>query len=260
MLAALLRDARGLLLDLNGVFFEDDRSLPGSRAALTALGSSSLPRRFATNTTTKTRAELAASLAAMGLPIAENELVTPLQAAVHHLRSMGKPRVHLVLRDNLKSEFAEFDQEHTHPDAIVIGDIGERWNYPIMNQLFAMTMFGAKIIALHKGRYWQRDNALRLDIGAFVAGLEYASGHSATVIGKPSASFYAMAASELGCSPQNVIMFGDDIQSDIQGAQDAGMRAVLVRTGKYRDELLRSSKISPDAIIDSVGDLAEQLT
>ena len=117
-----------------------------------------------------------------------------------------------------------------------------------MNKVFGMVIRGAEMVALHKGRYWQMEDGLRMDIGAFVAGLEYVTGKSATVIGKPSESFFSLVLEDLGLGAGEVVMIGDDIINDIQGAQKAGMQAVLVKTGKYRPELVETSDVKPDLI------------
>ena len=164
-----------------------------------------------------------------------------------------------MLSESVKSDFAEFEQSDTNPDVVVIGDIGDRWNYEVMNRVFKMLNNGAELIALHKGKYWQAEGDLQLDIGAFVSGLEYASGKSATVVGKPSSSFFKLALAELELPAEQIIMVGDDIDSDIGGAKNEGLRGILVKTGKYRQELVEDSDVKPDRVINSVADLAEIL-
>ena len=94
-----------------------------------------------------------------------------------------------------------------------------------------------------------------MDIGAIVTGLEYATGKKATTLGKPNKEFFQAALDDLGCSSKDVIMVGDDLINDIGGAQALGIKSVLVKTGKYRKEILEKSDIIPDAIIDSIADL-----
>lgn len=96
-----------------------------------------------------------------------------------------------------------------------------------------------------------------MDIGAFVAGLEYVTGTEAVVMGKPSKDFFETALQSLDLRPEDAVMVGDDIESDIGGAQRAGIRGILVRTGKFRDELVARSKVEPDAVIDSVANLLD---
>ena len=129
----------------------------------------------------------------------------------------------------------------------------------MLNEVFACLTRGAKLIAIHKNRFWQTEHGLQMDIGAFITGLEYAANTQAMLIGKPSADFFNMALTDLNMQSNEVLMVGDDIDSDVGGAQTAGLMGVLVRTGKYRQAYAESSAIKPDAVIDSVADLPELL-
>jgi len=142
---------------------------------------------------------------------------------------------------------------------VIVGDVGKSWDYDLMNRVFRMVIGGAELVALHKGRYWQVEDGLRMDIGAFVAGLEYATGKQATVIGKPSAEFFHLALADMRLDPEAVAMIGDDIGGDVGGAQSVGMKGVLVRTGKYREDLVSGSGITPDMIVDSIADIPDLL-
>lgn len=142
------------------------------------------------------------------------------------------------------------------PDAIILGDLGERWSYGLLQEAFEYLMSGAALIALSRDRYWFRGDGLALDAGPFVAALEYAAERSAAVAGKPSPGFYAAALRSLGVQPTgSAAMVGDDLWSDVQGAQRAGLQGWLVRTGKYREEALRESGITPDRILHSIAAL-----
>ena len=144
------------------------------------------------------------------------------------------------------------------PDAVLVGDLGERWTYALMQEAFDYLMSGAGLIALSRDRYWLDAGRLALDAGPFVAGLEFAAGKSAVVAGKPSPAFYAAALAQPGAgySRRPSAMVGDDLWSDVQGAQRAGLQGWLVRTGKYREAVLRESGIRPDRILDSIAALA----
>ena len=96
-----------------------------------------------------------------------------------------------------------------------------------------------------------------MDIGAFVAGLEYVTQKEAIVIGKPSKDFFDLAVEDMGLPVGEVVMVGDDINSDVGGAQQAGLKGVLVKTGKYREQLVRHADVPPDLVIESVAKLQE---
>jgi HAD superfamily hydrolase (TIGR01458 family) len=245
---------RGLLSDLDGVWFVGDEPIPGAGETLAALRRRKLPLRLVTNTTTRTREEIAARLGKMGLEFAAGEIITSTQAAVLYLREQGRPSCHLLVSDGVRDAFAEFPESEP-ADYVVLGDIGNRWSYDILNDAFNRIIGGAQLLAMHKGRYWQVSEGLRLDIGAFVAGLEYATGRRAIVAGKPEPLVFRSALSDMGVAPEDAVMVGDDAVSDVGGAQAAGVRGVLVRTGKFREELVEASGVAPDLVIDSVADL-----
>jgi HAD superfamily hydrolase (TIGR01458 family) len=142
------------------------------------------------------------------------------------------------------------------PDAILVGDLGERWTYALLQEAFEHLMEGAALLALSRDRYWLQGERLALDAGPFVAALEFATGKEATVAGKPSPAFYSAALASLGLTPStSAAMVGDDLWSDVEGAQRAGLQGWLVRTGKYRDAVLQESGIRPDRILDSIAAL-----
>lgn len=245
----------GMLFDLDGVLYIGDQLIPGAAETVEYVKAKGIACRFVTNTTTRSLASLFAKVKGLGLPIEKNEIISPPKAAADYLREKGSPRCLLIIDEATREDFKGLDTTEDNPDYIVIGDYGKRWDFELLNRLFNLIVNGAKLLALHKGRYWQTNEGLRLDIGAFVTGLEYATDTKAIVIGKPERTFYQMALKSMGLSASEVIMVGDDIESDIGGAQRAGMKGVLVKTGKYRKDLVDASDISPNLIIDSVAGL-----
>lgn len=244
--------AKGLLLDLNGVFYVANRTLKGAASTIQQLKESGIPHRFATNNTTESVAGLSYRLQTMGLPITPESIISAPYATVLYLRQKGNPTIFPLLSQSTRQDFAEFKVSETAADVVVLGDMAEDWNYPALNRAFKLIMQGAELVALHKGKYWQWEAGLQLDIGAFVAGLEFATDQRATVIGKPNASFFQLALEDLGLPADQVVMVGDDIEDDISGAQAAGIRGVLIKSGKYRETLVQKSAITPDVVIDSL--------
>ncbi len=225
---------RGVLLDLAGVIYEGDHALPGAVDAVARLRAGGLPLRFVTNTTRKTKQALLERLTQLGLDIKEDELFTPASAARDWLSRNDATPV-LVVHPNLESEFASVPAGPAR--AVVVGDAGEAFDYGHLNTAFRALVDGAELIALAKNRTFKDDDGkLSLDAGAFVTALEYASGQTARVLGKPSPDFFAGALASMDCRPEGAVMVGDDAEADVAGALQAGLaRALLVRTGKYRD-------------------------
>lgn len=250
---------QGLLLDLNGVFYVANRVLPGAIAAIEALSASGLPYRFVTNNTTESVQTLSQGLQSMGLPIAPDAIISAPMAAVLHLRQQGNPKIYPLLAADAQQDFAEFPISDTQAEVVVIGDMGDEWNYRVLNRAFRLVMQGAELLALHKGKFWQWEAGLQLDIGAFVAGLEYATDAAATIVGKPNAEFFHLALAELNLPSAQVAMVGDDLEADVAGAQGAGLRGILVKTGKYRPHIAAELGVEPDLTLETIADLVPWL-
>ncbi len=246
---------RALLIDLDGVLYVEERPLPGAREAVAELRAAGLGLRFVTNTTARSRRATLEKLAALGFELERDELVTPAALARRRCEERGYRRVALIMDAAVKEDFAGLEEVDSDPDAVIMGDLGSAFGFEILNHAFRMVFGGAELIALQKNRFWLTGDGLSLDAGPFVAAVEYASGREAEVVGKPAAAFFEIVLGSLGVSASEAAMVGDDIESDIGGALDAGLRAVLVRTGKYRAEFVAETGIEPTATVDSIADL-----
>ena len=142
---------------------------------------------------------------------------------------------------------------------MVIGDIGDLWDYNLMNDLMNQILDGSKLIALHKGRYFQKGSGLTIDSGPFVSGLEYATQTNAIVVGKPEVTFFKLASQKFYLKPNEIGMVGDDLNNDIFGGKKMGYKTFLVKTGKFRKNIFEKSNIKPDYCINSIADLPEIL-
>lgn len=200
-------------------------------------------------------ASLQQKINALGFSISADEIISAHQATILYLKHIHYPVCRLLLADDVKRDFKEFRLSGTAADYIVIGDIGDAWSYPLLNQVFNCLMHGAKLIAIHKNRFWQTEHGLQMDIGGFIDGLEYASGVKAMIVGKPSPDFFQIALDDMGLNPCEAAIIGDDIDADVGGGQQAGLKGILVKTGKYRQSYAEASTVKPDLIIDSIMDL-----
>ena len=252
-----MKGVKGVLFDLDGVFYVGDSLISGGNETLAWLREQGIKYQFITNNTTLSRSALLTKLKRLGLNIKEDELLSANYAGVLQLKKMGFTRCRLILSKAAQTDYPPTVLEE--PEAIVIGDIGNSWDYNLLNELMNQVLEGAELIALHKGRYFQTETGLQLDSGAFVAALEHATGKKAHVVGKPTQTFFEMGSSLLGSKPHELLMVGDDLINDIQGAQDAGYQAVLVQTGKYREALVKQSDVNPNGIIPTIAELPSYL-
>jgi HAD superfamily hydrolase (TIGR01458 family) len=246
---------RAVLLDLDGVLYLEDEPVAGAREAVESLRHKGLTLRFVTNTTSRSRPATLDKLRRLGFTVDEPELVTPAALAVRHCIAGGHTRVALLMSDEVKRDFAALREDDEHPDAVIVGDLGEEFAYGVLNRAFRHLVTGAELVALQKNRYWMRADGLSLDVGPFVAALEYASGKDAHVVGKPAEGFFRGVLDEIGAAPESAAMVGDDVETDVGGALRAGLAGILVRTGKYRADAVEGSCIEPTVTVDSIADV-----
>ena len=247
-----------ILFDLDGVLYESDKPIDGAADTINWFNENNIPHLFLTNTTSKSRQELVTKLAGFGIQSKQEDFLTPPVAAIQWLLSNNLKNIALFVPETTKEEFSDFNlvnDESSRVDAVVIGDLGEQWTFDIMNQVFRTLIDNpnAKLIALGMTRYWRTASGLQLDVGPMIKAFEYATGLSAVVTGKPAKEFF-QAAVILLRDEDNIVMIGDDIRGDIEASQHAGLKAILVRTGKYSESDLEIG-ISPDAMLDSIAAL-----
>ena len=253
----------GYLLDLDGTLYHGGAAIPGAVQALAELRRRGKPFRLVTNTTTRSRAALVDRLVGYGFEARAEEIFTATLAGVSLARNAGYrsiapfvPAGALEDMGALALSGGTSGAPSAGPaDAVVLGDLGEGWTFALLQEAFEQLLSGAALVALSRDRYWSQGHRLTLDAGPFVAALEFASGKPAAVAGKPSAAFFDAAVASMGMPPSSVAMVGDDVWSDVDGAQRAGLQGWLVETGKFRKDLLDHSSVRPDRILTSVAEL-----
>ncbi len=251
---------KAVLFDLDGVLYTGDKAIDGAASVIKWCLDNAIPHLFLTNTTSRPRSALVDKLSRFHIKSDPDDFLTPALAAQQWLRRNINGKIALFIPESTRDEFAEFEQcEHDAEqgaEAVIIGDLGEAWDFKTLNRAFRLLMNDAesKLVALGMTRYWRADDGLRLDAAPFVKALEHASEREAIVLGKPSTAFYSAAIEKLGCKASETIMIGDDIRGDIEGSQNAGIRGLLVTTGKFQQTDLDLG-IKPYDVIDTVVDL-----
>ena len=248
-----------ILLDIDGVLHVSGEPVSGAAEAIERLRADGHRLRFVTNNTVRARARLAAELREIGFRLDEEEIEsTPLAAA----RLLEGKRVLALTMPAIQDDLAQHvELVAAEAEVVLVGGADESdetrrvFAWERIEAAFAALQGGARLVCLHRNRWWTTRTGARLDSGAIVAGLEYAAGVEAEVVGKPSRAFFETALSALDARPGEALMIGDDVESDVGGAKVLGMRGVLVRTGKFREETLAAADPQPDAVLDSVVDL-----
>jgi len=253
-------EVKGLLCDITGVLREsssttDGNVIPGSIAAINNLENSGVKCKFLTNESQSTRAELHAKLVRLGFNMSEDSIMPPAFAAKQYIRT-NHLRPHLLVHPNVLPDFDDLEKDD--PNCVVVGDAVELFNYQNLNTVFRLVKEkGCELISLGKGKYYREDGALTLDVGPFTAALEFACSKQAVVCGKPDQQFFKAGWESMNLKSEDVVMVGDDIISDVGGAQGAGVRGVLVRTGKYTSADQYNPIVKPDLIVDNLQALSD---
>jgi HAD superfamily hydrolase (TIGR01458 family) len=247
-----------LLLDIDGVLSISWEPIPGAVDALARLRDDGVPFRLITNTTTKTRHDLAETLRVAGLEVADEEVVTAVVATATYLRNERPGAKAFVLSDgDATADLAEVElvSDPAAADVIVLGGASDDFTYGTMNAIFRRLMEGADLVGMHRNLFWKTSAGWELDAGAYLAALEQAAGVLATICGKPAPAYFRAALETLRVRPSEAAMVGDDVVNDVVGAQALGITGILVRTGKYRVGDETSAGVPPDAVVASIADV-----
>lgn len=248
-------DPQAVLIDLAGVLHTGDEAIPGAVAALQRLRASGLPLRFLTNTTRSPSSSVLAKLLRMGFDIRPDEVQTAV-VATRQLVELRGLKPHYLVHPDIADEIGP---SSLAPDAVVLGDAGPYFTYAALNTAFRLVMQGLPLLAMARNRYFMESDGLSLDMGAYVAGLEYSAGTKAEIVGKPARPFFEAALASLGVAAEQAVLIGDDLADDIGGAQAAGIPGVLVRTGKFRSGDDRDAQIRPALTADDFAAAVDQL-
>lgn len=253
---------RAILFDLDGVIYQGDTAVPGAAATLDWVRDRKISHLYLTNTTSRPRSALVAKLDQMGIAVGKDQILTPAVAALSWLRERNIKDVALFVPEATQAEFVDLKPLPTDREsgagAVILGDLGEGWNFAILNRAFRLLMAEPHpyLIALGMTRYWRAPDGLRLDTAPFVMALRHATGIEPVVLGKPAWPFFEAALAAVGSNAEETLMIGDDIRADIGGAQSCGLQGLLVRTGKFQDKDLKVG-IKPVAVLDSVANLPQ---
>ncbi len=194
-----------ILLDVDGVLHVSGEPIPGAVEAVARLRRQGHSLRFVTNNSTRPCALLADELRGLGLELDEEEIQTTPRAAA---RELAGKRVFALVMAAIVPDLEGIELVGEHADAVLLGGCDETlepnqvFSYMNLGRAFGELQMGADFYCLHKNKWWQTSRGQMLDAGAFVAGLEYATGIDATVLGKPSPAYFAAALDALNAEPE----------------------------------------------------------
>jgi HAD superfamily hydrolase (TIGR01458 family) len=247
-----------LLIDFDGVLKIGNSPAPDAEEFFNFINENKIPACILSNSTLRTGDLIKEFFTSHGISISIPAL-TAFDATLSFVKKNYK-RIQVYCRDYLIHHFdGMIDEEN--PEAVVIGDIEDKWSYQIMNDIFKKVFNGADLIAMHRNKYWNPSGELLIDAGAFITGIEYAASKEAIVIGKPSSHYFKAAFEKIGATPEDeFFMIGDDIENDVKAAQDLGGKGILIFTGKTKFPLDSNLRFKPDYEVHSLSEVIDLLS
>ena len=265
----------GVLFDIDGVLVTSWQPVPGAVETLRLLADRQIACSYLTNTTTRTRTQIAAALTEAGMSVRPDEVITAAVLTADYVRTHHPDARCLLVNsgditedmpglDLIDSGVCELAQRPERPDVIVLGGAGPEYGHLTLSRVYEWMTQGVPVVAMHRSTAWNTADGLRIDTGMYLVGMEEASGRRAVAVGKPAPAGFETAAARLGVEPDDMYMVGDDLSNDVLAAQIVGMTGVLVRTGKFRQDTLDrwaadEFAMQPNHVIESVADLPELL-
>jgi len=242
---------QALFFDLSGVLFEGQQVISGASDIVQYARDTGLTLRFVTNTASKCQQQVIDQLAGFNIPIAPSELFSAPQAAKSYIQARNL-RPYCIINDALATDFSDIAQDN--PNCVLIGESKDKLNFANLNKAFLLCRQGLPLIAIGKNKYYKSAEGLCLEAGAFIHGLEWASGQPAIIMGKPSTEFFKQVVASTPFKAEQCLMIGDDIQGDVIAATQAGLNACLVKTGKFQTSDVEQLP-EHALLIDSIADL-----
>ena len=249
-----MKNIKGAIFDIDGVLKYHDKALPNAVETIDTLRENEIILRFMTNSTLKSRASCAEDLNKSGFTIHPDEIITASYATAKHLEEIQPKSCWIMLEREGLDEFKKFTQDINNPEYIVIGDNRSKFDFEHMNKALRLLLKGAKLIGMTPDTVDCSMGEPELNVGSWVHMLEKASGVKACYIGKPSPYIYKLTLQTMGINKEEVVMVGDRVATDIQGANDLGIKTILLRTGEFKEKDLNGD-VKPDFIFDSIQDI-----
>ena len=253
---------RNLIIDMDGVLWRGDTALPGLEEFVSTIRNTKTRMVLATNNSSSTVDQYISKLKRMGVHVTPEEILTSAQATGSYLYKIApkRSRVFVIGGDGITNAIRdhEFVLTEDDPDYVVIG-IDKKITWEKLNTAVMNIRAGAKFIGTNPDTTYPTENGIGVGNGAILAAVKVATGISPLVIGKPETPIYEQALQRLQSDSSDTLMIGDRLDTDILGAQRAGITTLLVLTGVTTLEMSKASVVQPDLVLTGLPDITSGL-
>ncbi len=250
-----LKNVDTIIFDLNGTLYERGIAIEGANDTIQKLREKGFNLSFITNTDGRSIHDVYNSVIKKGIEIRIEEIFTPITAVKEFIEKHKEKSYYPLVHDDVLEDLTDIKRDDNNPDYVIIGDFCDKVSYEKINMVFRMIKNGAEIISLSNTLWYIDVDGYSINTGSFVKMFEIACDKEAILMGKPSEEYFNMALARTNSKPENTIIVGDDITTDILGAKEINAIGVLVKTGVYNEEQLHRSNIKPDYIIENINEL-----
>ncbi|MGN7292528.1 HAD-IIA family hydrolase [Rhizobium sp. SAFR-030] len=250
-----LPDIRGIIADLDGVVFRGNTPIESAVQSFAAWREAGIPYCFVTNNSTRTTEEVAAKLSAMGVLTDPSQVISTATGTRGILRRTWPKggRAYVLGAPSLEQAVVEagFEIAEERVDCVVAG-LDKGFTYARLDRAVSLVMGGARLIGTNPDVLLPKDGGFEPGAGSILAAIVAATRAEPLIVGKPQPHLIQDAVALLGIDHGQVIMIGDQLETDIVAAQRAGVFAVLVETGVPNPS---GSGITPDLTVSTLTDL-----
>ncbi|MGN1045168.1 MAG: HAD-IIA family hydrolase [Candidatus Methanomethylophilaceae archaeon] len=245
------------VFDMDGTVYIGERPIPGAVEFISELNRRGIDYRFLTNNSSHGRRFYSDRLTRMGFDIDPSSILTSTAATAAFVKDRYPGcSVYPVGVPDFVEEIgsAGIPVDGDDPDIVLLA-FDRTITYDKINRAYKLLKKGKTFIATHPDNLCPAEDGYDIDIGPFIRMFEQMTGAEATVVGKPNPAMLEMAAKDMGCGMEDIVMVGDRLYTDIRMAYDCGVRSVAVLSGEMTREDISGSDIVPTYICDSVSDI-----
>ncbi|BCL75558.1 acid sugar phosphatase [Jeongeupia sp. HS-3] len=250
---------KGIISDMDGVIYRGKQLIPGAPAFVKRLLDAKTPFLFLTNNAEQTPLDLKLKLQHLGIVgLTEDNFITSAMATAMFLKQQKEHATVFVLGGGgLINELYNvgFSISESHPDYVVVSKTTS-FSFEQLKKAVRLIDGGAKFIGTNPDMIDPIEGGYEPAAGTILAAIAAATGKQPYIVGKPNALMMMLASRKLGLHPEEALMIGDRMDTDIVGGLEAGMKTALVLSGGTTKEMLNDFPYKPDYVFQDIGEIS----
>lgn len=259
--SSTLEAIRALIIDIDGVVWQGRQALPGVNVFFEMLSQRGIAFIIASNNSARPSSDIVERLAEIGVHVQPSQVLTSAEATARYLPRIVAPgaRVFVMGGKGITNALANagYILADENVDVVVAG-IDRTLSYDKLKRATTEIRRGAKFIGTNGDKTFPTEEGLVPGAGAILAALEAATDVTPIVIGKPARAMFDIALEHMKVDRSVAAMLGDRLDTDIEGAERAGLKTILVLTGVTSREMLPQSSVKPNFVFENLEELVRE--